>query len=319
MFRLLRQQRYPWIPGSFVLTVVLLVVLGRLLPAPDNSGHFSGGALTVELGAVALVVALVVAVLALARQPANSPFARTPSTRFTRARIVQVIGRAAVPLGVGVALLCQGTGRALVQNNSTNHMPNATGVVLLALAQIIFCVGFAIGVFLRPFTLARVTRPALRTLFWLVIIFEWVVIFVAADLAGGLGQNAPPDPIQALPALIFVDITSLALIVGSVLLFRRKLAQAEQEAGGPIIRSDWWRVFWDAGSAKVCLYGLAIAVLGLGALLPLNSPDPLWIGALCVCIVLIVAAAIAPSPAPAALPTPVAAAKNGAAGMAGNA
>src|SRR5262249_42380611 len=89
MFRLLLQQRYPWIPGSFVLTVILLSVLGRLLPAPYGSGHFSGGALTIELGAVALGVALAVGILALVRQPGSSPFARIPSTRLTRARVVQ--------------------------------------------------------------------------------------------------------------------------------------------------------------------------------------------------------------------------------------
>lgn len=302
-----------------MLTVLLLVVLGRLLPAPYNSGHFSGGALTVELGIVALLVALAVGILALVRQPGSSPFARTPSTRFTRARVMRAIARAAVPLGVGLALLCQGIGRALVQNDSAGGTPNASGVVLLALAQISFCIGFAVGVFLRPFTLAGVKRPALRTLLWLVVVMEWAVLFAAADLAGGLGQNAPPPFVQALPALIFVDTTSLALIVGSLLLFRRALAQAEQEVGGPIIRGDWPRIFWDAGSAKICLYGLAIAVLGVGALLPLDSPDPLWIGALGICIVLIVVAAIAPSPTPAALPVPVASTANGAAGMAGNA
>src|SRR5215467_6998746 len=110
MFRLLQQQRYPWAPGSFVLTIALLALLGRLLPAPDNSGHFSGGVLTLELGAIALAVALAVAILALVRPPQASPLARTPSTHFTRARVVRAIARAAVPLGVGVALLCQGTG-----------------------------------------------------------------------------------------------------------------------------------------------------------------------------------------------------------------
>ena len=316
MFRLLQQQRYPWAPGSFLLTIVLLAALGRLLPAPDNSGHFSGGVLTLELGAIALAVAVVVAALALIRPPQASPFARAPSTPFSRARVVRAIARAAVPLGVGAALLCQGIGRSLVQNNSSNT-PNGTGVTLLLIAQICFFGGFAVGVFLRPFTLARVTRPALRTLLWIVIVFEWIVLFVAADLASGLGQKGTQSVAQALPSLIFVYLTSLTLIIGGALLFRHALAQAEREVGGPIIRSDWPRVFWDAGGAKTCLYGLAIAVLGLGALLPLGSPDPLWISALGVCIVLLIAAAIAPSPAPAALPVP--AVTNGTASMAGNA
>jgi hypothetical protein len=313
MFRLLQQQRYPWAPGSFVLTIALLAILGRLLPAPDNSGHFSGGVLTLELGAIALVVALVVAILALVRQPHTSPFTRSPSTRLTRARVARAIARAAVPLGVGAALLCQGSGRSLVQTAS-GATPNPTGVALLLIAQICFFGGFAVGIFLRPFTLARVARPALRTLLWLLVVVEWVLLFVAATLASGLGQQGLHNIIQALPALFFVDATSLTLIVGGALLFRHALARAEQDAGGPIIRSDWPRVFWDAGGAKIVLYGLAVAVLGLGALLPLGSPDPLWIGALCACLVIILAAAIAPSPAPAALPT-----SNGTPRMAGSA
>src|SRR5690242_2047976 len=113
MFRLLQQQRYPWAPGSFVLVVALLAVLGWLLPAPDNSGHFSGGALTMEIGLIALAGAVMIVALSLLRAPRISPFARTPSTRLTRARFARLLARAAVPLGVGVALLCQGAGRSL--------------------------------------------------------------------------------------------------------------------------------------------------------------------------------------------------------------
>ncbi len=303
MFRLLQQQRYPWAPGSFVLTMALLALLGRLLPAPANSGHFSGGILTIELGILALLAALVIAVLALVRQPQTSPFARTPSTRFTRARVARAVARAAVPLGVGAALLCQGFGRSLVQNNAS-AASNSMGVALLLLAQICFFGGFAVGVFLHPFALARVTRPTLRALLWLLVILEWVALFAAATLADGLGQQGQQTILWALPSLLFVDSTSLTLIVGSVLLFRRALAQAEQEMGGPMLRSDWPRLFWHAGSAKICLYGLALTVLGLGALPSLNLPDPLWISELCVCLVLVLGAAIAPSPAPAILPTP---------------
>lgn len=317
MFRLLQQQRYPWAPGSFVITIALLAILGRLLPAPDNSGHFSGGVLTLELGAIALVVALVVATLALVRQPQASPFARTPSTRLTRARVVRAIARAAVPLGVGLALLCQGIGRSLVQNNS-GTAPNSTGVTLLLLAQICFFGGFAVGTLLRPFTLARVTRPALRMLLWLLVIAEWIILFAAATLAKGVGQNGLQVIIQALPSLLFVDATSLALIIGGVLLFRRALAQAEREVGGPIIRSDWPRIFWGVGGAKLALYGLALAVLGLGSLSSLDSPDPLWIGELCLCLIFMLAAALAPAPAPAALPGSAPATTNGTASMAGN-
>jgi hypothetical protein len=301
MFRLLQQQRYPWAPGSFVLTVALLAVLGWLLPAPDNSGHFSGGVLTIELGVLALLAALVIAILGLVRQPQASPFARPPSTRFTRARLARAIARAAVPLGVGLALLCQGSGRALVQNDASATSRNV-GVVLLLLAQICFFGGFAVGVFLRPFALARLTRPAPRTLLWLLVVLEWLALFAAATLADGLGQQGKQTIIQALPSLLFVDITALTLIVGSILLFRRALAQAEQDLGGPITRSDWPRLFWHAGSAKICLYGLALVVLGLGALPWLDLPDPLWISELCACLILVLGAAIAPSPAPAATP-----------------
>src|SRR6185437_4390108 len=139
----------------------LLAILGWLLPAPDDSGHFSGGVLTIALGVIALLVALVVAMLALVRQPQTSPFARSPSTRLTRARVARAVGRAAVPLGVGAALLCQGVGRALVQSDAS-AAPNSGGVALLLLAQICFFGGFAVGVFLHPFALARVTRPVLR-------------------------------------------------------------------------------------------------------------------------------------------------------------
>lgn len=316
MFRLLQQQRYPWAPGSFVVTLALLALLGRLLPAPDNSGHFSGGILTLELGIVALVGALVVATLALVRRPKISSLARVPSTRFTRARVVQVIGRAAVPLGVGIALLCQSIGRSLVQTDS-GATPNATGVSLLVAAQICFLGGFAVGVLVRPFSLARVTRPTPRMLLWLLVIAEWVALFFAAILANGLGQQGPHTIMQDIPVLLFVDATSLALIGGSLLLFRHVLAQAERDAGGPIIRSDWPRIFWDAGSAKISLYGLALAVLGLGALPSLSSPDPLWLGELCACLVVAICAAVAPAPTPAALPT--SAATNGTAGIAGNA
>lgn len=316
MFRLLQQQRYPWAPGSFVVTLALLALLGRLLPAPDNSGHFSGGILTLELGIVALVGALVVATLALVRRPKISPLARVPSTRFTRARVVQVIGRAAVPLGVGVALLCQSIGRSLVQTDS-GTTPNATGVSLLLAAQICFLGGFAVGVLVRPFSLARVTRPTPRMLLWLLVIVEWLALFFAAILANGLGQQGPHTILQDIPVLLFVDATGLALIVGSALRFRHVLAQAERDAGGPIIRSDWPRIFWDAGSAKIALYGLALAVLGLGALPSLSSPDPLWIGELCACLVVAICAAIAPAPTPAALPS--SATPNGTASVAGNA
>jgi hypothetical protein len=304
MFRLLQQQRYPWAPGSFVLMIVLLAALGRLLPAPDNSGHFSGGVLTIELGVIALVVALVVAVLALLRVPRVSRFARAPSTRFTRARVARAIARAAVPLGAGTALLCQGIGRSLVQADS-GSTANPTGVVLLALAQIFFFGGFAVGIFFRPFTLTRVSRPTLRTLLWLVVVLEWIALFAAAYLANGLGQKGAATTLQTLPTLLFVDATSATLIVGSVLLFRRALAQAEQDAGGPIIRGDWPRVFWDAGGAKVCLYGLALALIGFGALLPLDAPGPLWIASGCIYLILMLSAAIAPSPVPAELPSAV--------------
>ncbi len=319
MFRLLQQQRYPWTPGSFVLTLTLLALFGRLLPAPENTGHFSGGILTLELSGIALVIALVVIILALVRQPQASPLTRAPSTRFTRARLTRAVAQAAVPLGVGAALLCQGIGRSLVQNAS-GDTPNPTGVALLLIAQICFFGGFAAGVFLRPFTLARMRQPTLRTLLWLLVILEWIALFAAATLANGLGQPGQPGQqhiIWALPSLVFVDITSLALIIGGVLIFRHTLAQAEQDAGGPIIRSDWPRIFWDGGGAKVCLYGLALAVLGLGALPAHTSPDPLWIGELCACLLVVTAAAFAPAPAPATLPPP--AATNGAASIAGSA
>ncbi len=316
MFRLLQQQRYPWAPGSFVVTVALLMLLGRLLPAPDNSGHFSGGILTLELGIIALVIALAVASLALLRQPPTSPLVREASTRFTRARVARAIGRAAVPLGAGIALICQSVGRSLVQTDS-GTTPNAAGVSLLLAAQICFFGGFALGILVRPFSLARVTRPTPRMLLWLLVIVEWVALFFAAILANGLGQQGPHTILQDIPVLLFVDATSLALISGSALLFRHALAQAERDAGGPIIRSDWPRLFWNVGSAKISLYGLALAVLGLGALPSLSSPDPLWIGELCVCLVVAICAAIAPAPAPAALPTPPA--PNGTASMAGNA
>ncbi|HLW02732.1 MAG TPA: hypothetical protein VKT82_29020 [Ktedonobacterales bacterium] len=316
MFRLLQQQRYPWAPGSFVLTVALLAILGWLLPAPDNSGHFSGGILTIELGIIALLAALVVAILALIRQPQTSPFARSPSTRFTRARLLRAVARASVPLGVGAALLCQGVGRSLVQSDASATPPEL-GVALLLLAQIWFFGGFALGVFLRPFALARVTRPLQRTLLWLLVVLEWVALFAAATLADGLGQQGKQTIIWALPSLLFVDITALTLVIGSILLFRRALTRAEQDLGGPITRSDWPRLFWDAGSAKICLYGLALAVLGLGALPWLDLPDPLWISELCACLALVLGAAIAPSPAPAISPT--LAAVDGTARMAGHA
>jgi hypothetical protein len=307
MFRLLQQQRFPWAPGSFVLTVVLLAALGRLLPAPDNSGHFSGGILTIEIGAIALAVAVVVIVLSLVRAPQASPFARLPSTRLTRARFIRAIARAAVPLGVGVALLCQGIGRSLVQTDSTPLAPNATGVFLLSLAQICFFGGFALGIFLRPFPLAPVARPALRTALWALVVLEWLLLFAAAYLANGLGQQGSLPVMQALPALLFIDSTSLALIVGSILLFRRALAQAEQDAGGPIVRGDWLRIFWDCGGLKICLYGLAIALMGVGALLPLDAAAPVWIIPGCIYLILMLAAAFSPSPAPAILPASTAA------------
>jgi hypothetical protein len=313
MFRLLQQQRYPWAPGSFVVTVALLAVLGRLLPAPDNSGHFSGGILSLELGIIALGIASVVATLALIRQPPISPLPRA-AARFTRARLAQAIGRAAVPLGVGIALICQSTGRSLVQTDS-GAAPNATGVALLLIAQICFFGGFALGVLVRPFSLARVTRPTPRMLLWLLVIVEWIALFIAAILANGLGQQGKHTIVQDIPSLLFIDATSLALIGGSVLLFRHTLALAERDAGGPIVHSDWPRIFWDAGSAKISLYGLALAILGLGALPSLSSSDPLWIGELCACLVVAIFAAIAP--APAALPS--SAASNGTASMAGNA
>lgn len=317
MFRLLQQQRFPWAPGSFVLTVALLAALGRLLPAPFDSGHFSGGGLTIELGAIALAVAAVIAVLSLVRAPQASPFARLPSTRLTRARFVRALARAAVPLGVGCALLCQGIGRSLVQNDSTSLGTNATGILLLGLAQIFFFGGFALGIFLRPFSLAPVARPPLRTALWGLVVLEWLLLFAAAYLANGLGQQGPQTVMQAVPTLLFVDSTSLALIAGSVLLFRRALAQAEQDAGGPIVRGDWLRIFWDCGGLKICLYGLAIALMGVGALLPLDAAAPVWIIPGCVYLILMLAAAFSPSPAPAMLPASTA--TNGGASVAGQA
>lgn len=319
MFRLLQQQRYPWAPGSFVLLVALLAVLGRLLPAPDNSGHFSGGTLTIEIGVIALAVALVVAALSLLRAPRVSPLARIPSTRLTRARFVRALARGAVPLGVGVALLCQGIGRSLVQNDSSPTTPNPTGVLLLVLAQICFFGGFALGIFLRPFSLARVTRPALRTLLWTVVVLEWLLLFAAAYLSNGLGQQGPATVMQALPTLLFVDVTSVTLIAGGALLFRRALTVAEQDAGGPIIRRDWPRILWDCGGMKICLYGIALAMIGFGALLPLDAPAPAWLSAGCVYLLLMLSAAFSPAPAPAALPAPAGVATTGSAGIAGSA
>jgi hypothetical protein len=314
MFRLLQQQRYPWAPGSFVLMVALLALLGRVLPAPDNSGHFSGGTLTTELGSITLLAGVVVVVLSFVRAPKVSPFARTPSTRLTRARLVRALARAAVPLGIGIALICQGIGRSLILDHP--DQPDDTGRALLAAAQIFFFGGFAAGIFLRPFTLARITRPGYRTLLWSVVVLEWVLLFAASYLANGLGQSGPQTFMQAIPTLLFVDATSIALIAGSILLFRRVLAQAEAEVGGPIIRSDWPRVFWDAGSMKICLYGVALAMLAFGALLPFIPTSPLWIALIGLYLVFMVTAAVAPAPAPAELPASSAGANNGAASMA---
>jgi hypothetical protein len=321
MFRLLQQQRYPWAPGSFLLMVALLAILGRILPAPDNSGHFSGGTLTTELGIITLVAGLVVVVLALVRAPRVSPFARTPSTWLTSARLVRALARAAVPLGVGIALICQGTGRSLIiahpcQASDPTCQVDPVGRVLLAAAQIFFFGGFAVGIFLRPFMLARVTRPGQRTLLWSVVVLEWVLLFAASYLANGLGQSGPQTFMQAIPTLLFVDATSIALIVGSILLFRHALAQAEEEVGGPIIRSDWLRVFWDAGSMKICLYGVALAMLGFGALLPFLPTSPLWMALIGLYLVLMLTAAIAPAPLPAELPALSAGTPNGATSIA---
>ena len=311
MFRLLQQQRFPWAPGSFVLTVALLAIIGLLLPAPENRGHLSGGTLTIELGILALVAAVVIILLAFLRQPQASPFARAPSTGVSRARIVRAVARAAVPLGVGAALVCQGIGRSLVQNDSSAapaadgvvFIPNSTGVALLLIAQFCFFGGFAVGAFFRPFSLARVTRPALRRLLWVLVVIEWITLFAAAALANGIGQQGHQTILWALPSLLFVDITSLALIIGSLLVFRHTLTRAEQDAGGPIIHSDWPHIFWDSGSAKIALYGLALIVLGLGALPSHSASDPLWFSELCACLVFVIVAAIAPSPAPAVLPS----------------
>jgi hypothetical protein len=323
MFRLLQQQRFPWAPGSFVLTIALLALIGLLLPAPENRGHLSGGTLTIELGILALVAAVIIILLAFLRQPQASPFARAPSTSISRARTVRAVARAAVPLGVGAALVCQGIGRSLIQNDSSAApaatdaaaiVPNSTGVALLLIAQFCFFGGFAIGAFFRPFSLARVTRPTLRGLLWVLVVIEWVAMFAASALANGIGQQGHQIILYALPALLFVDTTSLALLIGSLLLFRHTLARAEHEAGGPIMRSDWPRIFWDAGSAKIALYGLALIVLGLGALPSHSASDPLWLSELCACLVFAIIAAIAPSPAPAALPS----AANESASIAGN-
>lgn len=318
MFRLLQQQRYPWAPGSFVLLVALLAALGWLLPARDNSGHFSGGALTIEIGALALAGAALVIALSLLSAPRVSPFARIPSTRFTRLRVARALARAAVPLGVGVALLCQGIGRSLVQSTPLATASHAAGVLLVALAQICFFGGFALGIFLRPFSLARVTRPALRTLLWVIIVLEWALLFAAAYLSNGLGQQGPATVMQAIPTLLFVDVTSVTLIAGGALLFRRALAQAEQDAGGPIIRRDWPRILWDCGGMKICLYGVALAIIGFGALLPFDAPAPAWLSAGGVYLLLMLAAAVAPAPAPAALPAAAGVAANGSAGIAGS-
>src|SRR5690242_6522200 len=99
MFRLLQQQRFPWVPGSFIFTIALLATIGLLRPAPENKGHLSGGIFTIELGILALVAAVVIIILAFLRQPKASPFARSPSTGISRARIVRAVARAAVPLG----------------------------------------------------------------------------------------------------------------------------------------------------------------------------------------------------------------------------
>ncbi len=309
MFRLLQQQRYPWAPGSFILMVAVLAVLGRILPAPDNSGHFSGGSLTTELGILTLLAGLVVVVLSLVHVPKASPFARTPSTWLTRARLVRALARAAVPLGVGIALIFQDIGRAQSPENPAK-------AVLLSAAQIFFFGGFAVGIFLRPFVLARVTRPGYRTLLWSVVVLEWVLLFAASYLANGLGQRGPQTFMQAVPTLLFVDSTSIALIAGSILLFRHALAQAEAEVGGPIIRSDWPRVFWDAGSMKICLYGVALAMLAFGALLPFLPTSPLWMALIGLYLVLMLTAAVAPAPLPADLPAAGSSPKNGAASMA---
>ena len=315
MFRLLQQQRFPWPPGSFFLTLSLLAILGHLLPVPDNSGHLSGGILTIELGVFSLAAALVIVILALVRQPQTSPFARVPSTRLTRARIVRAIARAAVALGVGAALLCQGIGRSLIQNDS-GATPNSSGVTLLVIAQICFFSGFAIGAFFRPFSLARVTQPLLRTLLWVLVVIEWIALFAASTLANGLGQKSSQTIVQGLPSLLFVGTTSLALIIGSLLLFRHALAQAEQDMGGPIRRTDWPRIFWDAGGAKIGFYGLALIIFSLGTQPLFYTPDPLWVSELVACVVIVIGAVIAPAPAPAILPS--SAATNEGATMAGN-
>lgn len=314
MFRLLQQQRYPWAPGSFLLIVALLALLGRILPAPDNSGHFSGGSLTTELGIITLLAGVVVVVFSFVRSPKVSPFARTPSTWLTSARLVRAMARAAVPLGIGLALVCQGIGRSLILDHP--DQPEETGRVFLAVAQIFFFGGFALGIFLRPFMLARVTRSGYRTFLWSVVVLEWVLLFAASYLANGLGQSGPQTFMQAIPTLLFVDSTSIALIAGSILLFRHALAQAEAEVGGPIVRSDWLRVFWDAGSMKICLYGVALAMLAFGALLPFIPTSLLWMALIGLYLVLMLTAAIAPAPAPAALPAASASATNGAANVA---
>jgi hypothetical protein len=227
---------------------------------------------------------------------------------------MRALARAAVPLGIGLALICQGIGRSLILDHP--DQPEEAGRVLLAAAQIFFFGGFAVGIFLRPFMLARVTRAGYRTFLWSVVVLEWVLLFAASYLANGLGQSGPQTFMQAIPTLLFVDSTSIALIAGSILLFRRALAQAEAEVGGPIVRSDWLRVFWDAGSMKICLYGVALAMLAFGALLPFIPTSPLWMALIGLYLVLMLSAAIAPAPAPAELPAASASANNGAAGVA---
>jgi hypothetical protein len=262
-----------------------------------------------------LLGGLAVALLSFLRAPNISPFARTPSTWLTSARLVRAVARAAVPLGIGIALLCQGLGRSLILDHP--GQADDTGLALLAAAQIFFFGGFAVGIFLRPFTLVRVTRPGLRTLLWSVVVLEWVLLFAASYLANGLGQRGPQTITQAIPTLLFVDSTSIALITGSILLFRRALAQAEAEVAGPIIRRDWPRVFWDAGSMKICLYGLALAMLAFGALLPFIPTSPLWMALIGLYLVLMLTAAVAPAPLPAELPLSASGPGNGAASIAG--
>jgi len=259
-------RRLPWLPGTFLLTLVAMIAV--LIVATDTLRTVLAVGAMIALG---LLGGLFVYRRSLdnarrfGRPMRRAPYAPpanpyeptdflpavpqpTLPTRWPRLR---ALTRAAPLLGVGLAFCFHyKVASDLLSARPAADLPSVISVTLLAL-------GFAVGLAARPYAL-RPSRPA-----WMVwaalavIITEWLTLFMLFTATfDGSYRSAIAPAVVALGAV--VPLADMA----RELMERRYSAQlAGLTIAGPSSRPSRLRALWRSGGGR-----FAIGALGLVAL-----------------------------------------------------